>query len=310
VGHPAQDGVMVCVRRAWLDLYGDGALVVPLEDSSAGYFCTSLDLGAPAVREVTNPRAAADGNIDRTAFMGPRAVSAAITALAGAGATIDAVPSLFAPFQVPRARPELHYVLDRPGTPERVLVLRPAGISSPIEGPFQRDIQLQFVAPDPVIRDPLLQTATALAGSDGAGRTYDLTYFRLYPVGGSSPTIPQFTSAGDIPVAPRLLIYGPVTAPVASLQAILPSGQSVQGDVAFDANFSINAGDYVDVDCRLHTALLNSVPGQSVIDRLQFSQTVWPLVYPLPYTNYLALTGSTTSGISQLQCVWQDGFIE
>ena len=43
---------MACVRRAWLAL-PDGR-TIGLEGT--GYFCSSLDLGYPAVREVTNPR--------------------------------------------------------------------------------------------------------------------------------------------------------------------------------------------------------------------------------------------------------------
>src|SRR5215475_9017960 len=110
---------MVCVRKAWLVL---GGSTVQLEDQSKGYFCTSLDLGYPNVREVVNNRPDQDGADDRTRLMGPRAVSADITAIRSVPAQVDAVASMFAPYMVPSARPVLHYVLDRPGVAERTLV--------------------------------------------------------------------------------------------------------------------------------------------------------------------------------------------
>ena len=81
-----------CARRAWLTL---GARTLLLEDPSSGYFCTSLDLGYPTVRAVTNNRPDDDG--------------------------IDDVADNFAPFMVPSARPVLHYVLDRAGTARELL---------------------------------------------------------------------------------------------------------------------------------------------------------------------------------------------
>ena len=151
-----------CVRSAWLVL---GNTTLALEDATKGYFCTSLDLGYPAVRDVVDNRADRNGADDRTTLFGPRAVTANITALAGAGARIDTVAAAFAPYMTPSARPVLHYVLDRPGQPQRTLTVRPAGFSWPIQGPYQRSIQLQFVAADPVAYDPTVQTATCGPGA-------------------------------------------------------------------------------------------------------------------------------------------------
>ena len=138
---------MACVRTAWLTLDG---MSMPLENEAAGYFCGSLDLGWPVVREVVNDRPNADGTDDLTTLMGARAVTADITAIAGVGAVIDAVASGFGPFMVPSVRPVLHYVLDVPGAAERTLTLRASGYAWPIVGPFTRDVQLQWVAADPI----------------------------------------------------------------------------------------------------------------------------------------------------------------
>src|SRR3974390_3207095 len=100
-----------CTRSAWLVL---GALTVPLESAALGYFCSKLDLGAPNVRAVTNPRPDQDGTDDRTAYMADRAVNAEVLAVYGAGAQMDAVAARFAPFMAPSAPPALQYALDRP----------------------------------------------------------------------------------------------------------------------------------------------------------------------------------------------------
>src|SRR5262245_46074917 len=142
---------MVCVRQAWLDLNGSTR---QLEDPSAGYFCSNLDLGFPVVRDVVTSRADQDGAPDRTQYFGMRVINAQLRALTGAGAQIDAVAAAFAPYMFPSARPVLHYVLDRPGTPERVMTVRGAGYSWPVEGAYERSIQLQWVAADPVAYDP------------------------------------------------------------------------------------------------------------------------------------------------------------
>jgi hypothetical protein len=156
---PAAGFYPSCVRSAWLDLYGDGTVTVPLENAGAGYFCSSLDLGSPVVRAVTTNRPDTDGEDDRTQYLGGRVVTVALSAYAGAGAQMDAVPGLFARFMAPAARPILHYVLNRPGTPERTLTVRAAAFAWPIAGPEVVNVQLQFEAADPAAYDPTARLA-------------------------------------------------------------------------------------------------------------------------------------------------------
>lgn len=292
-----------CQRRAWLTL---GSLSVDLEDYSGGWFCQSLDLGYPEVRDVTSNRPDQSGIDDRTAYFGGRTVDAQITALSGAGATIDAVAATFAPFMDPAARPTLHYVLDRPGHPERVLTtLRAAGYAWPVVGPYQRDIQLQWVAADPVIYDPVQKTSTSWSGSSTApGRVYNWTPNRIYPPGGSSPTVGGLSTAGDLPMRPLFRIYGPITAPVVQVQ--------ISGLVAYQLFFLgsvvIPAGQWVDVDCRTKTVILNSDPSQSWAANLDWQNSTWPVIQPGILAG-MWLRGSSTSGITQVQAFWQDGYL-
>lgn len=286
-----------CVRQAWLTL---GSLTVGLE--GPGWFCPSLDLGFPDVRDVVSNKPDQDGIDDRTAYFGARTVTAEITALAGAGARIDAVAAQFAPFMVPSARPVLHYILDRPGAAERTMTLRAAGYSWPIVGADSRDIQLQWVAADPVAEDPVEKTATAWSGSSTApGRLYNLAFNRVYPPGGGSATLGQVRSMGDLPFRPRLRIYGPITHARATV-----GGQTIV--VAFLQSYVINAGTYVEVSTANRTAYLNGDPSQSVIANLDWYQSTWG-VLPVNVINQLALTGSSTSGISQVQAFWHDRYL-
>jgi hypothetical protein len=297
---------MVCVRRAWLVL---GGSTLELEDYAAGYYCTTLDLGYPEIREVVENRPAPlDGTIDRSALFGSRAVSANLTGQSGHGMTADQIATLFAPFMLPSVRPQLHYVLDRPGTPERVLTVRAAGYSWPISGSASRDIQLSWVAPDPIMYDPVVRSAVAFAGSGAAaGRVYPLTFNRVYPVGGMSPTTGTITSDGDVaPVRPVLRIYGPITTPVVHLQATGP-GFVTDYWVVFVAGFRIDPGHWVDVDTAAKTAYTDT--GLSVMSSIDWQQSVWPVLPVAPGSTAMTMTGSSTSQVTQVVATWQDGFL-
>lgn len=295
-----------CVRRAWLVL---GAQTLLLEDPSKGYFCTSLDLGFPAVREVVSDRPDQDGVDDRTRYFGSRVVSANITALAGAGARVDDVADNFAPFMLPSARPVLHYVLDRPGTPERTLTLRASNYSWPIAGPDQRDIQLQWVAADPIARDGMIHTATAYAGSSAPpGRSYNLVPNRIYPPGTSASSTGRINVAGDTLAYPVYRFYGPVTGARLSIQTYAPPNvQLSTGYIYFLPGFVIGSGQWVDVDSGNKTAVLSD--GTSVQSQLDWGVTRFLGVGPAPNYAILFTSGTSTSGSTQVVASWQEGFI-
>lgn len=292
---------MTCVRRAWLSLNGR---TVELE--GRGYGCTSLDLGAPEVRDVTNNRPDADGIDDRTRYMGGRAVTATIAAVAGGGARIDEVASSFGPFMVPSARPELHYVLDRGTNPERVLVVRASAYQWPIEGPDQREIALSWIAPDPIARDPVGRQAVAMAGSAVAfGRAYPWRPPRTYPAGSQGPTVGVIESDGDVPVRPYLRIFGPCDNPVVSFNATNPAGSFV---VALD-EYRIDAGQFVGIDTDNHVAYLNDDPTQSVLSAVDWASVVWPVLPVAPGSTEMSLVADNTNYLTQVVASWRDGYL-
>jgi hypothetical protein len=292
-----------CVRKAWLVL---GSLNVQLENPAAGYFCESLDLGFPTERAVVTNRPDTDGAVDRTRLMGPRLVAASIHAVAGAGAQLDAVAASFGPFMVPSARPVLHYVLDRPGAAERTLTLRATGYAWQVAGASERTINLQWTAADPIVRDPTVQTATALSGTAaGNGRPYPLVFNRTYPTTGGSPSTGTISSPGDVPVRPLVSIYGPVTGPVVTFT---PTTGPVT-KVAFVSSYRIDQGHYVLVDTVAKTAYLDGQLGQGVLAWLDWFNTTWPVLPIAPDSTTVGLAGSSTSNATQAVVTWQDGYL-
>ena len=296
-----------CIRKAWLAL-PDGR-TLGLE--GPGWFCQKLDLGSPTIRDVVNNRPDNDGTVDRTRYMGSRAVEADITTLVGAGARVDEVASSFAPYMNPAVRPVLHYVLDRLDNPERTLTLRCTAYSWPIIGDNQRDIQLQWVAPDPVVRGAVTNLATAWSGSGSVGRTYTRIYPRLYPAGSASPVSGRIVSPGDLSVRPYLRIYGPITAPAVTFVPDLTSGDiRTWGQVLFVSNFTIGAGHFVGVDTDAHTAFLDDDPTQPVLSQLDWNHLQWPVLSPKPNGWTMSLTGlPAMSGATQVQATWQDRYL-
>lgn len=295
---------MVCVRRAWLDLTGDGTTVLPLEDLDAGYVCAELDLAYPTVREVSNNRPSNTGTDDRTTYLADRAVSANIAVRTAAQP--DAVAPLFARYLLPAARPVLHYVLDRPDAPERILTLRAANATWPISGKRGRDLQFQWVAPDPIARDPATRVVTAWRGASvSPGRTYPLTFNRTYPPGGGSPSAGIFQVRGDFPARPLLRFYGPVTSPTAQIYR----GGVTPFLVVFEIGYVINAGDWVDVDTDQKTVYVNSDPNRPDHSAIDWTTTQWPSIPNDGAYWTMVAGGQSTTGVTQVQAIWQEGYL-
>jgi hypothetical protein len=289
-----------CVRKAWLAWQGQ---TMALEDENGGWYCTQLNLGWPEVREVVNNKPAQDGTDDLSQYWGSRAVTADIVA---DGQPVDQLAAQFGKYMLPSIRPILHYVLDRPGAPERTLTLRASGYSWPISGKQRREVHLAWVAPDPIARDVVTQTATAWSGSSSnPGRTYNLIHNRIYPPGGGSATTGTIRSAGDVFVKPLLRIYGPITA--ARVQMAPSTGGSF--DIYFKLSSVISSGQYVEIDTAAHTAYLGGDPTQSVISQMDWSSSNWPALPPAPAYSALRLYGTSTAGMTQVQAFWQDGYI-
>lgn len=302
---------MVCVRRAWLEL---GALVVQLHDESKGYYVAELDLGSPEVREVTSPRPDKNGVDDRTLFMGGRVVSVTVVAVASAGAQIDQVAAQFGPFMVPAARPILHYVLDRPGAPERTIALRAQSYDWKVDNDYQRDIQLAWMAPDPVVHDVTVQSITVSPATDTGelGRTYNEVPPRTYPPGEPAPAAgANAYNAGDVAVYPTIRINGPVTNPNVTTSDSSAGGKQ-SGRVPFTGGLVIDAGKYVLVDCANRVAYRDGDPALDVTSFINWSGMQanggWPL-FQARHNHWCGMLGSSTTPATNAVLSWSNGYL-
>jgi hypothetical protein len=281
--HQPISGMPTCVRQAWLALGGN---TIQLDNPSGGWMCQSLDLGTPIMRTVMNNAPDQDGIIDRTQYMGARTVTAAITALTTAGARIDDVADNFAPYMVPSARPVLHYVLDRGTNPERTLTLRPDSYDWPIVGATQRDIALQWIAPNPIAFDPAQKSATALWGANSA----------------------NINTAGDVPARPLVQVTGPLTNGQIVTTAFPSTGPPSFATYTIQLSTTLGAGQVLTLDCAAHTATL---AGQSVLNQINWALTTgWPVLPVGPsYARFILQLGSGSTGATQATFLWNDGYI-
>jgi hypothetical protein len=185
--------------------------------------------------------------------------------------------------------------------------VRAANYAAPIAGAYQRDIQLQWVAPDPIARDPNQKTATTYSGgSTVSGRTYNLGFARTYPAGGGASSNATISSPGDMAIRPLVRIYGPITKPVLTFQ-IQPSGTTTT--FAFLASLVMDANSWVDVDAANHTVFLQSDPTRSAINQVDWNVSSWPYLPILPQSTIMSLAGSSTSGNTQAVAYWNDGYL-
>jgi hypothetical protein len=298
---------MASKRSAWLVL---DDRIMPLDDYAAGYAMTELDIGYPDVRDVTNNRPAQHGIDDQTRYFGGRVVTAKITAWPGATVPLDDIIDAFGPYMNPGARPELHYRTLSSKDIERVIVLRASAFAAPMPSPGLRQFQLSWVAPDPVIRDAALKSGRAWSGSSSPpGRAYNLAYARIYPPGSGAPSVAVLYTDGDIAVPPFLRVYGPITGPYIEIVSQTDSGDDITGGIRFESSLTVDPGQWLDIDVRNHTARIDGDPAQSVVNRLDFGATTWPFLQSSPYVNYLSLSGSSTSGITQVEAYWQDLYL-
>jgi len=295
-------------RQAWLQL-GDDRLY--LDDFDTGYACMELNIGYPEVRAVVDNNPDRDGVNDRTSLVGARVVTATIQAWPGGTITIDDIARLFGPYTYPGVRPELHWTLNTADHAERMLTLRAADFSSPMPAPITREIQLGWVAPDPVCYDPNAQSATAWSGTGGTypGRTYNLTFPRVYPPGtGGAPIPATIVVVGDVAVLPTIVIWGPVTGPVVTLTKQLARNDTVQQTITFAFNTTVNipAGGQITINAANRTVTDNS--GNSLIAQVDWTGSTWPALAPGD-TWVMTLTGGTTSGVTQAVATWREGYL-
>lgn len=266
----------------------DGAEELVLWPGSTNGVCSlvALNFGAPNVREVTEDKPNTSGALDYTTLFGAAAVSATVTIRSN----ISATRRMLARWTRPDRRPILKWTVT--GGTERQMTLR----GSTWEASLDRsallgnlyDIQLQWVAPDPRAYSSTEMNAVAtLALADpGAGRSYPLTYERMYPATTSAGLV-TVDNTGDVSTSPRIIIMG---------DAVNPKLTNETTGRILKFTYSLGVGHSIHVDFALRTAWLDGVQSPAYNLRNKISTVDWwELVEGDNDIRYSADTGSATS---------------
>jgi hypothetical protein len=268
----------------------------------------TLQIGGPEVRTSVQTLPQANGVDDYTAWFGARAVTLTLGvngADEGGPAEVssDTLLRRVAAYQRPDRRPVLAYRWVGDSDMWR-LALVPRGMPrshqlSELAYPLA---VTQWAAPFGVIEAYEARSVTVLAElGDPGGRVYDLEFPRAYPGGGSKGrTLVDYD--GTVPADFVARLYGPVTNPVFG-------NETTDELLSFTANggLVIAAGEYVEVDTRGRTVLLNSDAGSSRYDRLDTGSLRWPRLHPGP--NSIRYNGTATASPAQAELTYRPAYL-
>ncbi|MET0578772.1 MAG: hypothetical protein ABW122_08940 [Ilumatobacteraceae bacterium] len=266
------------------------------------YVVTSMQVGSPDVREVTRNRVLADGTLDDTRYLGSRAITLSIrfNDLATCGTEARDMQHLIdalTPFMSPRRRPTLTWQLPN-STGLRAAIVRGVNWGWAVQGPKAQGIAPQWVVPSGEILagGPDAQRCETIKPSTDTeqGRTYDLTFDRVYPasspIGSRSVTNPGTGLAHWV-----LTIYGPVVNPIFTIHGV-PFETDRLGGV------SLVAGQTLVVNTRSRTVLLNGVAGASRYQNVNYDEWSWDDLLLRPGSNLVRFdgTGLTVQSAAEL----------
>jgi hypothetical protein len=238
-----------------------------LLDDTSGLRVSSLELGLPDVRAVAASRVGQSGTTDTTEHHGASLVTAEMTVFPVDGRTKQQTVDQLRAFCRPGLRPWLYFRLEPDGE-ERRIRLRADQWSAPLTSPAFQRVRVSWRAPDGVQEAITETTAAVSATADSEG---GLSFPVVLPVqfaAEPSAGVIVVNNEGTTAAVPVIRIYGPCTGPRIENQTV---GRALE----FDADFTVGAGSYVEIDVLERTVRLNGLAAQSRYDRLDFPASQW-----------------------------------
>jgi hypothetical protein len=271
-----------------------------LDPFLTGIVVESYDAGFPAPRVVSDPFPDAGGTIDTTSLYGPRLITLVLRIVGDRGTRQSTMFTLRRWWQ-PSLRPA--FVWQGDGMPVLRAVGRGQQLTNTVSGGAPYKVQAQFVVPLGVW-EAYVPSAVSLppsAGATAVGRTYDLTFDRTYPALSAPLGTTLATANGTVPVDFVAFLRGPV-AGVGSLENLTTGRKLV-----FTANggLALAAGDYLQVDTRNRTVLLNGTATH--YDLIDWTQSQWWQLQPGGNTLRWNPTTPSTGAIADM--TWRDAWI-
>jgi hypothetical protein len=290
-------------------LLADGDDTLDLSDyETNGIYVAKVDIGSPAVREVSNDMVDADGTADETQFIGSRVLSMSGTIVATSTAgTRQEILARLQRFCHPGIRPTITIAMndDEP----RVATLRPEGCAAPIERPGTCTFAAAWRIPDPRFYTgdgtggAVWETVTVYPpASVNQGRTYDLAFPRHYPSAWGGSGFADVIEAGAAPTWPTHTIYGPVTNPIVTIT----DDRGHTSVVAF-TGFVLAIGDYLTVETETRSVYLNGDRNADRYSYIDVTRTVWGPMYPGP--NRVQFNADNFAAPSKLETAWRSAYL-
>lgn len=288
--------------------YPGGSLDLDDTDNN-GFAISDVDLGFPPVRPVSSPLPNQDGTFDQTKNFDARTVTltgALVPTFDGTKSRSKVFDSLV-PYLTPGIGATFVYCLDDDMTERRLDYQYPTQLGNPINHPKNAtNFTVQLVCPNPIAYEQEINEVDipfATLSSSGVG--FPFTFPLTFPTGGFVGGDATVVSGGTYPTWPTLRIFGPCENP--AIYWLDPTtDEPLDIQVVFQS-LTVNDGDYVEVDTRAKTALLNGLPASSVYNFLDFNATTWGQLQP--GTNLLRFTPDTASGACICQVRWHDSFL-
>lgn len=289
-----------------LRLEADGLPTLDL--ASTAFKAAEIDLGFPIVRTVTQNAPDADGEIDTTELSGARVVTLGLS-VQPTVASRWALTQQVKAYLNPRYRPRL--IVTFPDAPELMLTLRAANLADrwvPQRG-ARFDLTAQWVCPSGLIESAELHQATILPGAGGVdgiefASTVEFGPTVEFPFVEPPGTV-QVVNAGDRNAFPVIRAFGPF-GDEGNASDETQIGNFTTGRTLVFAGLGISAGDYLEIDFRNRTILVNSLSTQSRYQYLSFPESAWWSLQS--GVNEVSFRPDTFSGNSQMQVFWRDAY--
>ncbi len=269
-----------------------------------GFVLQRLNLGYPQARVISSRRAGINGSVDNTYLFGERTITAnvgmapeIVPDMPGEMALLDELMAWMSPDQ----RYYL-YVKNQASTYRRFKV-RPnsANLNMNAESYAEFNVPtLQWIAYEGIAESAEAKSSSISTSTlNETGRVYDKTFDHTYP---ASPAIGQkvIVNEGSANAWPILTFYGPITG--AGLLNVT-TGKLFR----MKSTFSLLTGEYLVVNMREGTVLLNGVAGNSRYSLIDFPINDWWQLVPGP--NLLQFVTTTSSAPAQVLVEWRDSYL-
>lgn len=279
----------------------DAMVVLELGDhrldlTSGGWIVKAVDFGSPVVREVETLVAVGDGTDDHTEFVGGRniLISLHLSDVADRQEALDELGT----FLDPAARPTLRIATEAWRAPRSITVRHSGDMDLVWEDSF-----LEFTAGFRSVGSPYFAGDEKIGLAWPAENLPGRTYPRSYPW--SYPSTEGYGSAvldndGNRPAHWVARIFGPVIGP-----RLIRSAAGIDATLAFDPEFEVAEGDYVQIDSQARTVLLNGE--SSRYGDLEFTETEWWRL--LPGANTIRLDAESFTTPAQAEITFHDTFL-